>query len=553
MAVIGNLIIGIEATTKGLRSGIEEAEGMIGRAGKTLGTLGSIAGKVAVAGLAAAAVGTMAVAATLPKLISMGSDAEEMMGKYNVVFGEFAAETTKVLDTMAGDMGRSKFEMREFASSFQDTFVPMGFARDEAAKLSTQLTELTYDVASFNNAQESDVARDFQSAIVGNTETVRKYGIVINQSILDQELLSMGVKDGIKNATEAQKVQARLNLIMKGTTDAQGDAVRTGGSWANQMRALKSTISDVGTEIGMQLLPVFTPLLSRFRELAQEYGPQIAQVLTEQVIPAVASVIQDVADFSTNILNAFQEGGLLGVGAYLLSEFEEAWATVQPELETWPGKFWTWLTDPDIGVLANATAELNKFPTAVTDWAKTFEWSGIGTTIGDSLVGAIGDEVGAENSGVKVIKEFIKSLGLALLAMDEVLAQIGAEIGIGLVGSIAGAIGGEESKNIITTKLTDLLKSASGNVFGLMMMGTGWGAPIMAMRGMLGFAEGGIVPGQIGAPQLAVVHGGEMVLPAGSWNTRHTFEFKGGDSRMRAIAEETMTGVIQEYLGRARK
>ena len=40
------------------------------------------------------------------------------------------------------------------------------------------------------------------------------------------------------------------------------------------------------------------------------------------------------------------------------------------------------------------------------------------------------------------------------------------------------------------------------------------GQAISAGGDLLGFQDGGIVPGAIGAPQLAVVHGGELVTPA---------------------------------------
>ena len=37
-----------------------------------------------------------------------------------------------------------------------------------------------------------------------------------------------------------------------------------------------------------------------------------------------------------------------------------------------------------------------------------------------------------------------------------------------------------------------------------------------AIRGLQSFDKGGIVPGVIGQPQLAIVHGGETVIPTGA-------------------------------------
>ncbi len=42
------------------------------------------------------------------------------------------------------------------------------------------------------------------------------------------------------------------------------------------------------------------------------------------------------------------------------------------------------------------------------------------------------------------------------------------------------------------------------------------------------FATGGTVPGPVGAPVLAVVHGGEEVVPVGGGGSGVTFQFMGG-------------------------
>ena len=238
------------------------------------GGLGALAGPAGMAAAAIAAVGAATIAAGA-KLISMGSDAEEMIGKFDVVFGDSAPMAEAALDEFGNAVGRSKFELMEMASTVQDTFVPLGFARDEAAGMSIELSKLAVDMGSFNNIADADVMLALQSAIVGNHETMRKYGVVITQATLDQELLSMGIEGGTKAASEQEKVQARLNLIYAGTSDAQGDAERTAGSWANQMRALKSTISETATSIGLELLPFVTPLLTIITDLARNALPPL--------------------------------------------------------------------------------------------------------------------------------------------------------------------------------------------------------------------------------------------------------------------------------------
>ena len=244
------------------------------------GGLGALAGPAGIAAAAIAAVGAATIA-TGAKLISMGSEAEEMKGKFDVVFGDSAPMAIAALDEFGNVVGRSKFELMEMAATVQDTFVPLGFARDKAADMSIELSKLAVDMGSFNNVADADVMRDLQSAIVGNHETMRKYGVIITQNTLGQELLRMGIEGGMKAATEQEKVQARLNIIMAGTSDAQGDATKTAGSWANQMRALKSTVSEAATAIGLELLPFVTPLLKIITDLARSALPPLLEGFKE--------------------------------------------------------------------------------------------------------------------------------------------------------------------------------------------------------------------------------------------------------------------------------
>lgn len=242
---------------------------------------------------------TLPIVGIAAACVKVASDAEEMESMFDAVFKKQSASVRKWAVEHGQAVNRSKYDLMEYAASLQDTFVPMGFARDEAAKFSKTMVELAVDVASFKNKLEPDVIRDFQSAIVGNHETVRKYGIVITQAALDQELLNMGWADGANKATEQMKVQARLNLIMKGTTDAQGDAARTSESFANQMKGLKGALKEIGIELGNTLIPILKdfiasgkPILEWFRALTPTNKKWVMQIgLTVAAIGPLLTIL----------------------------------------------------------------------------------------------------------------------------------------------------------------------------------------------------------------------------------------------------------------------
>lgn len=194
-------------------------------------------------------------------LVQLASAAEEMRNKSATVFGAFAGDVTRELNIFADATGRSTIELEGMAASVQDTFVPLGFARGEAADLSVQLTKLATDVASFQNAQDPQVMAAFQSALVGNHEAVRRFGIVITEATLQAELNRMGIRKNINEITNEEKVRARLNLLIAGSTDAIGDAAKTADSFENQQKRMNAQLSELA-------VGVLTPLLPKLAELA---------------------------------------------------------------------------------------------------------------------------------------------------------------------------------------------------------------------------------------------------------------------------------------------
>ena len=253
MATVDTLLVRIEADMSQLKKQLNSTQVAVQRSvgkqqlsftrlGRTIKTV--VAGVVAFQAIRFA-----------KQMIDMTSAVEEMQSKSSVVFGRFVTDVRNELAQFGNEVGRSTFELEGMASSIQDTFVPMGFARGEAAKLSVQLTKLAVDVASFNNASDADTMRAFQSALVGNHETVRRFGVVITEATLKQELLRMGITKTADEVSNAEKVQARMNLIIAGTSDAHDDATFTADSFANKQKQLNAVLEELTVKVLTPLLP----------------------------------------------------------------------------------------------------------------------------------------------------------------------------------------------------------------------------------------------------------------------------------------------------------
>lgn len=196
----------------------------------------------------------------LAPLVKLAATAEETNSKFQAVFGEMTAATEAWAKGFASDVGRSENEVKKFLAGTQDLLVPLGFEPGAAKGMSQEISRLAVDLASFNNLSDADALNDLQAALTGSGEVMKKYGVIVSEAAVKQRLLQEGVDP--KGATEQQKTYARWQIILAGTTAAQGDAIRTAGSFTNQMKRLRSQVIDLATGLGSHLLPVLTPVIS---------------------------------------------------------------------------------------------------------------------------------------------------------------------------------------------------------------------------------------------------------------------------------------------------
>ncbi|QDT06899.1 hypothetical protein K227x_53220 [Rubripirellula lacrimiformis] len=206
-------------------------------------------------------------AALLAFPIKSASEMQETVGKFEVVFGEAAGSVREWSDTTAKAMGQSKQSMADMLASMQDLLVPMGVMPQTAAGMSKTLSALAVDLGSFNNMGTAQVFENLMSAITGEGQVMKKYGVILTETATKQELFNMGLDPDTTD--NAAKAKARLNIIMRGTTAAQGDAIRTASSFENQMKALWAAVVDASGAIGGAFLDDTAALVTMARDAVQ--------------------------------------------------------------------------------------------------------------------------------------------------------------------------------------------------------------------------------------------------------------------------------------------
>ncbi len=266
------------ATSSATMSGaVNKGSASFAAAGLAIGAF-SVAGFAGVAVMSKLARGAKTLAV---EMATLAGEQEEVDSKFEAVFKKQAPNALRRLEEISERTGRSALAMRGFASSLQDTFVPLGVARDNAAEMSTALVQLAVDLGSFNDIAASDVIDNFSSALVGQGLAVKKYGIIITVETVKAEAYASGIARMGEKLTEAQKIQARYNLLFKSTADAQGDAERTAGSYTNTLIRLNDRMEDLKKGFGKEITKAvvdFVEELGGVDEIADQVGVGLGTV-----------------------------------------------------------------------------------------------------------------------------------------------------------------------------------------------------------------------------------------------------------------------------------
>ena len=232
----------------------------IGRAGKSLerfGTRLSAIGAKATLGL------TTPLTLAGGSAIKLAMDMEESLNKVDVAFKESSSFVKQFADTTLESFGISKNQALESASLFGDMATSMGLTTTQSASMATQLVGLAGDLSSFKNIQVDVAETALAGIFTGETESLKRLGVVMTQVNLEQFALSQGITKNIKEMTEAEKVNLRFAFVMDKTKNAQGDFARTSEGSANQLRIFQQGLVQLGTQFGEILLPMFQKAMER--------------------------------------------------------------------------------------------------------------------------------------------------------------------------------------------------------------------------------------------------------------------------------------------------
>ena len=252
MAADGSVIIDTRMDTTGVRNGVSAIKQSFNGLGSAVKKIGLLIG-------GAFAVGKLVQFGK--ECVELGSDLAEVQNVVDVTFTTMSDKVNEFAKNAMTSAGLSETMAKRYVGTFGAMSKSFGFSEAQAYDMSTALTQLTGDVASFYNISQDLAYIKLKSVFTGETETLKDLGVVMTQSALDQYALANGYGKTTSAMTEQEKVALRLAFVQKQLSAASGDFIRTSGSWANQVRVMQLQLQSLKATVGQGLINIFTPVL----------------------------------------------------------------------------------------------------------------------------------------------------------------------------------------------------------------------------------------------------------------------------------------------------
>lgn len=270
--------------------------------------MSGIAGMAKKAGLALA--GAFAVKEIVDfgkECINLGSDLAEVQNVVDVTFPKMKEQVNVFAKEAAKSFGLSETMAKQYAGAYGAMAKSFGFSEKQAYDMSTTLTGLAGDVASFYNMSQDEAYTKLKSVFSGETETLKDLGVVMTQNALDSYAMANGYGKVTAKMSEQEKVALRYKFVQDQLSASAGDFLRTSDSWANQTRLLSLQFDSLKASIGQGLINVFTPvlrvvnsLLVKLSALASAFAELTGKAFGKQEIPGTADSMEDVADAASD-------------------------------------------------------------------------------------------------------------------------------------------------------------------------------------------------------------------------------------------------------------
>jgi len=289
MATLASLIVSLMLDSAKFNQELEQSAGKLEQLGGRMQSVGTSMAKTG--GMLTAGV-TLPIVALGAVAVNSASDLEESANAVNVVFGE-AAQTLHDWGTTAStSIGLTQADFNQLGAQTGALLTNLGLDQAQAADETIALSQRAADMASIFNTDVTESLFAIQAGLRGETEPLRRFGVMLSDAAVTAKALEMGLGDATGAVDGNAKAAAALELIYEQTDKLAGDFQNTSDGVANAQRIVKAQVTDLAASFGKELLPLVQQGIAFFRDLLDRFtalDPKTRKIIL--LVAGIAAVV----------------------------------------------------------------------------------------------------------------------------------------------------------------------------------------------------------------------------------------------------------------------
>lgn len=248
-------------------------------------------------GMATFMLGSFITRRTMSSFVDESTKYVEDLNLFNVALRQYSAEAKAYANTVSEVMGIDPAVWMRNQGVFMTLATGFGVASDRAYTMSTNLTQLAYDLSSLFNIDVDTSMQKLQSGLTGEIKGLRRLGFDLSDAKLKTIALSLGIDKVYTSMTQAEKAQLRYYALLTQVKSAQGDMARTLEAPANQLRILNAQVTMLTRSIGNIFIPLLNDILPKviaFTKALREVADIIARLVGYKLVEVDYSSLGDI-------------------------------------------------------------------------------------------------------------------------------------------------------------------------------------------------------------------------------------------------------------------
>ena len=205
---------------------------------------------------------TVALGAITAMSYQAARRAEAVSGAFEQTFRDMPKEAAAATASIATDFRRLETDIKQNFTQLRSILTALGVDAQQSLSIVDQLQRRSLDIAAFRDVSDAEAFGAVLSGITGETEPLKRFGIVVNETAVKAELLALGFKGNATNASEAAKSIARANIILRQSAETQGQVAREADTLAEKEKNVCDEFTKVAEDFGKQFLPVAAKVLT---------------------------------------------------------------------------------------------------------------------------------------------------------------------------------------------------------------------------------------------------------------------------------------------------